>query len=164
MKSKATIALPILLCSAININAMVAPSKNSNLHCKKNVRRAFIAKAFTSVVSSAAVFGVGHVNDHRCNCAICIGGNVANAYYQSDAGDETSSALTKAFNAQAKLTNSRLEAQGFPLDTKEEEEERIRNAFQSFSYESNVTKQGIRKSATDNGRFKKDTTSSEMKK
>merc|ERR1719215_1556185 len=117
--------------------------------------RAFIAKAFTTVVSSAAVFGMGHVNDNRCNCAICIGGNVANAYYQSDAGDETSSALTKAFNAQAKLTNSRLEAQGFPLDTKEEEE-RIRNAFQSFSYESNVTKQGIRKSATDNGRLKKE--------
>ena len=99
-----------------------------------NMRRAFLAKTVTTAVTSALALGVRH--GLNCNCVSCLMGvEPANAFYEREAGDETSSAVTKALNAQARLTNARLEASGFPLDSKEEEDEKIREAFKNFSYE-----------------------------
>lgn len=48
----------------------------------------------------------------------------ANAYERRDVGDESRSASTAAMNEQAYKTNTRLEASGFKLDTREEEQVR----------------------------------------
>lgn len=51
----------------------------------------------------------------------------ADAYERRDVGDESRSAATAAMNDQAYRTNSRLEASGFKLDTREEEQVRPAN-------------------------------------
>eukprot|EP00546_Thalassionema_frauenfeldii_P006189 CAMPEP_0178922342 /NCGR_PEP_ID=MMETSP0786-20121207/16097_1 /TAXON_ID=186022 /ORGANISM="Thalassionema frauenfeldii, Strain CCMP 1798" /LENGTH=67 /DNA_ID=CAMNT_0020596689 /DNA_START=261 /DNA_END=464 /DNA_ORIENTATION=- len=54
-------------------------------------------------------------------------------------------------NEQAYLTNNRLEASGFKLDTPEEEAEKLSNALSSFSYdttEKSSKKSGRRTSST----------------
>lgn len=64
----------------------------------------------------------------------------AKAYERRDVGDPASmSAATYAFNLQAVKTNNRLEAEGFKLDTREEEKAKISAAMASFSYESATT-------------------------
>mmetsp|Transcript_8452 Transcript_8452/g.12526 ORF Transcript_8452/g.12526 Transcript_8452/m.12526 type:complete len:179 (-) Transcript_8452:202-738(-) len=121
-------------------------------------RRSFLTKA-AGAASSLAVFGIAEQHDRDCGCASCKGGSLsmlqhdsgcncvgcskfgvqpAKAFYERDAGDETSSAVTKALNAQARQTNARLEASGFALDTKEEEEARISDAFKTFSYDASM--------------------------
>lgn len=64
----------------------------------------------------------------------------ANAYERRDVGDESRSAITAAMNEQAYQTNNRLEASGFKLDTREEEQERLSNALASFSYDDSTNK------------------------
>lgn len=64
----------------------------------------------------------------------------ANAYERRDVGDNTRSATTAAFNEQAYITNNRLEASGFKLDTREEEQAKLSRAMASFSYESATPK------------------------
>lgn len=69
--------------------------------------------------------------------------NAASAYPRRDVGDpSTRSATTSALNDQAFKTNNRLEQQGFKLDTPEEEQDRIRSAMASFSYDDATTKKG----------------------
>jgi hypothetical protein len=58
------------------------------------------------------------------------------AYERRDVGGADRSPTTAAFNEQAFLTNNRLEASGFKLDTREEEKTRLAEAMASFSYES----------------------------
>lgn len=58
------------------------------------------------------------------------------AYERRDVGGADRSATTAAFNEQAYLTNNRLEASGFKLDTREEEKSKLSEAMASFSYES----------------------------
>ncbi len=58
------------------------------------------------------------------------------AYERRDVGDADRSPTTAAFNEQAFLTNNRLEASGFKLDTREEEKAKLSEAMASFSYES----------------------------
>jgi hypothetical protein len=60
----------------------------------------------------------------------------ASAYERRDVGDGSRSAATAAFNEQAYQTNSRLEKEGFKLDTREEEKAKLSEAMASFSYES----------------------------
>ena len=60
------------------------------------------------------------------------------AYERRDVGDGTRSATTAAFNDAAYATNNRLEASGFKLDTREEEQARLSQAMASFSYESST--------------------------
>mmetsp|Transcript_26136 Transcript_26136/g.61383 ORF Transcript_26136/g.61383 Transcript_26136/m.61383 type:complete len:135 (+) Transcript_26136:158-562(+) len=63
--------------------------------------------------------------------------SIAEAYERRDVGaDGSRSADTYAFNEQAFKTNNRLEAQGFQLDTREQEKAKINAAMASFSYES----------------------------
>jgi hypothetical protein len=62
----------------------------------------------------------------------------ASAYERRDVGDENRSATTAAFNEQAYQTNNRLEREGLKLDTREEEQAKLRDAMTSFSYESSV--------------------------
>jgi hypothetical protein len=61
------------------------------------------------------------------------------AYERRDVGGADRSAITAAYNEQAFLTNNRLEASGFHLDTREEEKTRLSDAMASFSYESATT-------------------------
>ena len=71
----------------------------------------------------------------------------AQAYERRDVGAEGSrSAETYAYNLQAYKTNNRLEAEGFKLDTREEEQARLSAAMSSFSYDSatNTKKTGYR--------------------
>lgn len=58
------------------------------------------------------------------------------AYERRDVGDADRSPTTAAFNEQAFLTNNRLEASGFKLDTREEEKTKLAEAMASFSYDS----------------------------
>ena len=61
---------------------------------------------------------------------------IANAYPRRDVGKEGErSGITEAFNEQAYKTNNRLEASGFPLDTVEQEQQRINEAMSTFSYD-----------------------------
>eukprot|EP00536_Pseudo-nitzschia_multiseries_P002011 jgi/Psemu1/182594/e_gw1.26.93.1 len=65
---------------------------------------------------------------------------VVNAYERRDVGEEGSrSAATAAFNEQAFKTNNRLEAEGFKLDTVEEDKAKLSAAMASFSYESTTS-------------------------
>lgn len=64
----------------------------------------------------------------------------AKAYERRDVGAEGSrSAETYAMNEQAFKTNNRLEAEGFKLDTRDEEKARLSAAMASFSYESTTS-------------------------
>ena len=66
--------------------------------------------------------------------------NLANAYERRDVGDpKTRSAATAAMNEQAYLTNNRLEASGFKLDTREEEQAKLSSAMASFSYDASTS-------------------------
>lgn len=61
----------------------------------------------------------------------------ASAYERRDVGDpKTRSPATAAMNEQAYQTNNRLEASGFKLDTREEEQARLSSAMASFSYDT----------------------------
>lgn len=74
-----------------------------------------------------------------------LNSNEAIAYPRRDVGsDSARSAETAAMNEQAYLTNNRLEASGFRLDTPEEEAEKLSNALSSFSYDN--TKKSSKKS------------------
>ena len=81
--------------------------------------------------------------------------STANSYERRDVGDpKTRSPSTAAMNEQAYQTNNRLEASGFKLDTREEEQTRLSSAMASFSYEAstNPKKQtGFRTSAATKG-------------
>ena len=133
MKCVATYS--VLMCASGTYALSTSSGKEMNSR-----RRAFLTKTITSTIASTAMIalGAGVRHNYDCNCVSCMTMGVvepANAFYERDTGDETSSAVTKALNAQARLTNARLEASGFPLDTKEEEEAKIREAFKSLSYE-----------------------------
>ena len=97
-------------------------------------RRSFLSQANLT-------FGVG----------LLVGSSsVAEAYERRDVGSDASrSAATYAFNEQAFLTNNRLEAEGFRLDTREEEKAKLNAAMASFSYESTTSSKG-RPSKTSN--------------
>jgi hypothetical protein len=60
------------------------------------------------------------------------------AYERRDVGDENRSATTAAYNEQAYQTNNRLEQQGFKLDTREEEQAKLKAAMTSISYDTSV--------------------------
>mmetsp|Transcript_6011 Transcript_6011/g.12600 ORF Transcript_6011/g.12600 Transcript_6011/m.12600 type:complete len:146 (+) Transcript_6011:50-487(+) len=55
-----------------------------------------------------------------------------------NAGSENAS-ITAAFNDQASKTNSRLQSGGFKLDTKEEEDKKIKDGLASFKYDDAVS-------------------------
>ena len=108
LRFNATLFLVIVLLS--EAGAMVS----------KSSRRAFFNEAG---VAGAVAFGLTP--------------GVAQAYERRDVGAEGSmSAATYAFNLQAVKTGTRLEAEGFKLDTREEEQARLSAAMSSFSYDS----------------------------
>lgn len=75
------------------------------------------------------------------------------AYEDRKVGGDKASAETEAWNIQARQTNERLEKEGFKLDTRDEEAQKIKEAFSTFSYEtSSQTKQ--QKSSTKNQKSK----------
>ena len=90
----------------------------------KSSRRAFLNQ---SGLAGALAFGLAP--------------GVAQAYERRDVGVEGQmSADTYAYNIQAYKTNNRLEAEGFKLDTREEEQARLSAAMASFSYDSATSK------------------------
>lgn len=74
------------------------------------------------------------------------------AYERRDVGDGNRSPATAAMNEQAYRTNNRLEASGFKLDTREEEQERLSNALASFSYDDSTSKKKGASSSYTNAR------------
>lgn len=81
--------------------------------------------------------------------------NPAGAYPRRDVGGDNPSALTAAANEQAYITNNRLEASGFHLDTPEEEQARIGQAMASFSYDdANSNIKGKKQTAPRDSRTK----------
>jgi hypothetical protein len=86
-------------------------------------RRAFLTRAPVAALVSGTCFA-----------------EAATAYERRDVGDpKDRSPATAAMNEQAYKTNNRLEASGFKLDTREEEQERLSSALSSFSYESSTS-------------------------
>uniref|UniRef100_A0A7S2MUJ7 Uncharacterized protein n=1 Tax=Helicotheca tamesis TaxID=374047 RepID=A0A7S2MUJ7_9STRA len=74
-----------------------------------------------------------------CSCNNCVRyGPTAAMAYDRDVGGEGRSATTAAQNIMAKQTNARLQSEGFRLDTKEEEQAKISEAFASFSYDAST--------------------------
>jgi hypothetical protein len=61
----------------------------------------------------------------------------ARAYEVRVIGDDKPSPTMAAFNIQIRETTARLERDGFPLDSREDEAKRLSEAMASFSYESN---------------------------
>ena len=87
-------------------------------------RRAFLDGAKSAAFAAAACSSFASPIPSAC------------AYERRDVGDEkTRSADTAAMNDQAYRTNNRLEASGFKLDTREEEQARLSSAMASFSYD-----------------------------
>ena len=83
--------------------------------------------------------------------AVVVVGPAAHAY-DAEVGGRFRSAETSALNSQAKETNSRLERDGFKLDSREEEAAKISSALGSFSYEP--TKTGRKGGSNTNGNSK----------
>lgn len=116
----------------------IAP-KPSNESIESTKRRKF----FGALVASSIGFGMASSEkncDDDCICDSCSYDRaqfgVSPAYaYERDVGDDTRSADSAAQNKQARETNDRLEQRGFKLDTKEEEQARLNDAFASFSYD-----------------------------
>lgn len=82
------------------------------------------------------------LNDAKVTGAFLFGLSPATAmaYERRDVGEEGSrSAATYAMNEQAFITNNRLEAEGFKLDTREEEKAKLSAAMASFSYDSSTS-------------------------
>ena len=65
--------------------------------------------------------------------------DAAMAYERRDVGDDNRSMITAAFNEAAYRTNNRLEAEGFKLDTREEEAKKLSDAMKSFSYDASTS-------------------------
>jgi hypothetical protein len=76
----------------------------------------------------------------------------ARAYERRDVGGDDRSMITAAFNEQAFKTNNRLEAEGFKLDTREEEAKKLSDAMKSFSYDSSTTSSSSNRKAVSNNR------------
>ncbi len=109
---------------AIFIFVAVLLSEACAMVSKSSSRRAFLNQ---SGLAGAFAFGLAP--------------GVAQAYERRDVGAEGQmSAETYAYNIQAYKTNNRLEAEGFKLDTREEEQARLSAAMASFSYDSATTK------------------------
>ena len=102
----------------------------------------YIAR-FIAAGSAAAVTSVAN-ND------------AAMAYERRDVGDDNRSMITAAFNEAAYRTNNRLEAEGFKLDTREEEAKKLSDAMKSFSYDASTSstkrKTGVSSSSSSNNR------------
>mmetsp|Transcript_2006 Transcript_2006/g.2683 ORF Transcript_2006/g.2683 Transcript_2006/m.2683 type:complete len:164 (+) Transcript_2006:224-715(+) len=146
MFSRDVLFLLMLPC-VYGLNLSMSTGNSNKL--KVNARRAFIAKTAAMSVTSLGILSLKHNHENGDECVACkmLGIDRANAFYERDAGDENSSAVTKAFNIQAKKTNARLEASGFALDTKEEEESKISDAFKTFSYDSYSPQQKVKGTA-----------------
>jgi hypothetical protein len=97
--------------------------------CSQDSRRAFLSKqADTALV--AVLGGTSLLSEVEA----------ASAYERRDVGDDNRSATTAAFNEQAYQTNNRLEREGVKLDTREEEQAKLKDVMTSFSYESSIPK------------------------
>jgi hypothetical protein len=95
-------------------------------------RRSFLSKA--PLVAGA--FGAGYLlrHDDDCSCRHCaFGPEPAVAYERRDVGGEDRSPEQWAFNEQAYKTNSRLERDGFKLDTQEEQKASLSSALSEYS-------------------------------
>lgn len=86
----------------------------------------------------------------------------AMAYERRDVGGADRSAITAAMNEQAYQTNNRLEASGFKLDTREEEQARLSSALASFTYDGSSSS-GQKKKQTGYNNNRAPTTSSGSK-
>jgi hypothetical protein len=96
-------------------------------------RRSFLSKA--PLVAGA--FGAGMLlrHDGDCSCRHCaFGPEPAVAYERRDVGGADRSPEQWAFNESAFQTNSRLEKDGFKLDTQEEQSATLSAALSSYSY------------------------------
>eukprot|EP00594_Rhizosolenia_setigera_P017030 CAMPEP_0178958768 /NCGR_PEP_ID=MMETSP0789-20121207/11843_1 /TAXON_ID=3005 /ORGANISM="Rhizosolenia setigera, Strain CCMP 1694" /LENGTH=202 /DNA_ID=CAMNT_0020641545 /DNA_START=35 /DNA_END=643 /DNA_ORIENTATION=+ len=135
--------------------------KDSSSDAEKS-RRTFmsnfsgVSAMYCGVISSNYVTNKVSSESQDCGCKgmvhVCGAGfsrpmNV-NAFYERDVGGDNPSPETAAFNIQARKTNARLEAEGFPLDTKEEEAKRLSDAMSSFSYNDNAYKYTSSKTKT----------------
>jgi hypothetical protein len=97
-------------------------------------RRGFLKRAPAAAFLSGTFFLL-NINENDS----LSGPQAAGAYERRDVGDDSRSGLTAAMNDQAEKTNNRLEASGFALDTREEEQARLSDALSSFSYESSTS-------------------------
>ena len=128
--------------SATTPSNTIVKSTRSPTQQRRDFMFRVLTTAGTVTASSCSIHG------YRCSCRGCstdsnrewfFGFGVPPATaFDREVGGDTASADTKAQNAQAKLTNARLAASGFKLDTREEEAARISESLSSFSYDSVV--------------------------
>ena len=146
---------------ALVLAASGASAYNSN--AAPDTRRTFVTRTFGLVgASSLAWLSDSSTDDNSnlhgsscfcsectsqhgpgCSCSSCGSSiaffrpPVASAAEIRDVGGSDRSAETAALNLQARQTNARLEASGFKLDSREEEQAKLSSALSSFSYDSN---------------------------
>lgn len=124
-------------------DAILAPKDLPSSDKKQNdapTRRTFFSNVATVGMAAATT---GAVHSLECACRGCTSSFLPKVFgippamaFDRDVGGENASAETQAQNAQAKLTNARLEASGFKLDTREEEAAKISEGLASFSYDA----------------------------
>jgi hypothetical protein len=102
-------------------------------------RRSFLSRA--PLVASA--FGAGYLlrHDDDCSCRHCaFGPEPAGAYERRDVGGPDRSPEQWAYNEQAFQTMSRLESDGFKLDTAEQQSATLSAALSEYSYPATPAK------------------------
>lgn len=134
----ATIILSTLLYATSSCSRSVALSSEQN-SSRRNVLQKF------ALTSSAFVLGgslnLDSLHDDGCACRTClkIGIRHVNAYEKRNVGGDNPSAATYAMNVQALKTNNRLEAQGYKLQTEDEQTAEAKSFLSSYSYNADVS-------------------------
>lgn len=159
--SRFSLAVPISMAVLL-----LLPTSEALSHQKALLaRRALLAKAGTTAIMGL-LLTIPHEDDCQCGqcsshgtacqCSSCLDDGeqhgagcycgvcapsffrppTANAYIERDVGPPDRSTLTEAFNIRARETNARLEKEGFEMDTREEEAQRLSVAMASSSYDS----------------------------
>jgi hypothetical protein len=109
-------------------------------------RRAFLGRlpVAASAISMAGVISAGqqqHAGNCRCDtCQFSFGVCPAGAYERRDVGGDTRSAETAALNEQAYQTQSRLEKEGFKIETEAEQKASLTAALSDYSYSPSTSK------------------------
>mmetsp|Transcript_27235 Transcript_27235/g.33670 ORF Transcript_27235/g.33670 Transcript_27235/m.33670 type:complete len:186 (+) Transcript_27235:100-657(+) len=137
----------------------VIPSSSSSTTSSSS-RRSFIGQtAFAAgLVTSSASLGLllnVEINEEEdqhgsmCDCRTCVRFGPSAAMALESGIDTERSADYYAQRAQQNRTNERLVASGYKLDTKEEEESKMKDAFASFSYDKATSSKPGKKGGND---------------
>eukprot|EP00977_Amphora_coffeiformis_P017202 scaffold5519_cov166-Amphora_coffeaeformis.AAC.1 len=129
------VSLVVVTKSVSGITETTTPSS-----CMPSSRRAFIRHAtvavlgvVTSTTTTTAATTIIHPQQQQQQQQQPVPA-AAHAYERRDVGGEGRSATTAAYNIQAYETNNRLEAQGFKLETQQEQQASLTAALKDYSY------------------------------